>query len=85
MSRQPTARCSGRGRRFATTLLSHRANWSAREPSPAERDLPARFIDAHEWCDAAGALAVAAEDVRVTMPPAPMCFDGRAALVPLLA
>jgi RNA polymerase sigma-70 factor (TIGR02960 family) len=65
-------------------LPSHRADWSAREPSPAERELLARFIDAHERCDAAGALAIAAEDIRVTMPPAPMCFDGRAMLAPLL-
>lgn len=65
-------------------LPSHRTDWSAREPSPAERELLARFIAAHERCDAAVAIAIAAEDIRVTMPPAPLCFDGRAALAPLL-
>jgi RNA polymerase sigma-70 factor (ECF subfamily) len=65
-------------------LPSHRADWMARPPSPAERDLLDRFIDAHQRYDAAAALAVAAEDIRVTMPPYPMVFDGRDALVPLL-
>lgn len=65
-------------------LPSHRTDWSARDPSPAERALLDRFIDAHERCDAAGAVAIAAEDIRITMPPAPMCFDGRAAMAALL-
>jgi RNA polymerase sigma-70 factor (TIGR02960 family) len=69
---------------MAQHLPSHRADWSVREPSPAERELLDRFIDAHERCDAAAALAVAAEDIRVTMPPYPWLFDGRDALVPLL-
>jgi RNA polymerase sigma-70 factor (ECF subfamily) len=65
-------------------LPSHREDWAAREPNPAEKELLERFIDAHERCDAAAALSVAAQDIRVTMPPAPMCFDGHDALVPLL-
>jgi RNA polymerase sigma-70 factor (ECF subfamily) len=69
---------------MAQHLPSHRADWSAREPSPAEKELLERFIDAHERYDAAAALAVAAEDIRVTMPPYPWLFDGREALVPLL-
>ncbi|WP_448624018.1 RNA polymerase subunit sigma-70 [Geodermatophilus sp. URMC 64] len=69
---------------MAQHLPSHRADWSAREPSPAEKELLDRFIAAHERCDAAAALAVAAEDIRVTMPPYPWRFDGRDALAPLL-
>ena len=65
-------------------LPSHRNDWSAREPSPAERDLLDQFIDAHQRCDAAAAVAVAAKDIRVTMPPQPFCFDGRDAIAPLL-
>jgi RNA polymerase sigma-70 factor (ECF subfamily) len=66
-------------------LPSHRLEWSAPGPESAEeRAVLARFIDAHERYDAEAALAVAAEDIRVTMPPAPMCFDGRGALAPLL-
>lgn len=59
-------------------------DWSAREPSAAERDLLARFIDAHERCDAEAAAAIAAEDIRVTMPPYPWCFDGQAMMAGLL-
>jgi RNA polymerase sigma-70 factor (TIGR02960 family) len=68
---------------MAQHLPSHRADWSARRPSAAERDLLTRFIDAHERCDAAAALAAAAGDVRVTMPPYPWLFDGRDALATL--
>lgn len=34
------------------------------------------FIDAHQRCDDAAALAIAAQDIRVTMPPMPYRFDG---------
>ncbi|MER5262229.1 RNA polymerase subunit sigma-70 [Actinosynnema sp. NPDC002837] len=57
-------------------LPSHRNDWTAREPNPRERELLSRFIDAHQRCDAEAAVAIAAEDLRVTMPPAPLCFDG---------
>ena len=65
-------------------LPSHRADWTAREPSPEEKDLLARFIDAHQRYDAEAALAIAATDIRVTMPPNPACFDGHDQLRPLL-
>jgi RNA polymerase sigma-70 factor (ECF subfamily) len=65
-------------------LPSHRLHWSSAEPSPAERDLLERFIDAHERCDAAAAVAIAATDLRITMPPAPICFDGLAVIRPSL-
>ncbi|HEX2895938.1 MAG TPA: RNA polymerase subunit sigma-70 [Marmoricola sp.] len=67
-----------------THLPSHRSDWQARPPSPEEGRLLAAFIDAHERGDAQAALAIAATDVRVTMPPMPMCFDGRDALAGLL-
>jgi RNA polymerase sigma-70 factor (TIGR02960 family) len=57
-------------------LPSHRLDWTAVAPTSDERELLDRFIDAHERCDAAAALAIASEDLRVTMPPYPMCFDG---------
>jgi RNA polymerase sigma-70 factor (ECF subfamily) len=65
-------------------LPSHRLDWSAQEPSAAERELLARFIDAHERCDAAAAVAIASEDLRVTMPPYPYFFDGLAEVAPLM-
>jgi RNA polymerase sigma-70 factor (TIGR02960 family) len=66
-------------------LPSHRNDWSARDPSAAEKELLAAFIDAHERCDAEAAIAAASTDLRITMPPAPMCFDGRDSIYPLLA
>ena len=56
-------------------LPARRAEWSAGEPSAEERALLERFIDAHERCDAAAAVAIAAQDIRVTMPPNPFCFE----------
>ena len=69
---------------MARHLPSHRSDWSVRPPSAAERDLLARFIDAHERCDAVAAAAIAAEDVRVTMPPYPWRFEGLDMLAGLL-
>ena len=44
--------------------------WSApASRATEERVLLERFIDAHERCDAAAAVAIAAEDIRITMPP----------------
>jgi RNA polymerase sigma-70 factor (ECF subfamily) len=65
-------------------LPARRAEWSAGELSAEERALLARFIDAHERCDAAAAVAIAAQDIRITMPPQPFCFEGLAAIAPLL-
>jgi RNA polymerase sigma-70 factor (ECF subfamily) len=56
-----------------------------REPTQHERALLAAFIDAHERADVAASVALMREDIRVTMPPQPMCFEGRDALAPLLA
>jgi RNA polymerase sigma-70 factor (ECF subfamily) len=74
--------------RARATLQEHlpprRAEWSAGEPSAEERALLARFIDAHEQCDAAAALAIASQDLRITMPPHPFRYDGLATIAPLL-
>ena len=75
--------------RARATMQSHlparRAEWSAREPSAEERELVEQFIKAHERCDAEAAIAIAARDIRVTMPPLPYCFDGPDAIRPLMA
>jgi RNA polymerase sigma-70 factor (TIGR02960 family) len=65
-------------------LPSRRLEWSASEPSAEERALLEQFIDAHERCDAAAALAIASKEIRITMPPAPYCFEGIEAITPLL-
>ena len=66
-------------------LPSKRADWSPGAPSDAERALLAKFIEAHERGDAGLAVSIAAEDLRITMPPAPMLFEGIGAIAPLLA
>lgn len=66
-------------------LPERRADWSAPAAGEAERELLARFIRANDEADADLALAIAAEDIRITMPPNPMVFDGRLALEGLLA
>jgi RNA polymerase sigma-70 factor (TIGR02960 family) len=54
-------------------------------PSAEEQALLERFIDAHERADAAAAAALAADDIRITMPPHPWVFEGVDAMRPLLA
>jgi RNA polymerase sigma-70 factor (ECF subfamily) len=75
--------------RARAAMQSHlppsRADWSAREPSAQERALLEQFIDAHERLDAEAAIALAARDLRITMPPFPRSFDGQEAIGPLMA
>ena len=54
------------------------------EPSDEERALLAGFIDAHERGDARAAVAIAAQDIRITMPPYPYLFEGIDVIGPLL-
>jgi RNA polymerase sigma-70 factor (ECF subfamily) len=74
--------------RARATLQQHlparRADWSAPELTEDDRALLAAFIDAHERCDAAAALAVAATDLRITMPPHPVRYDGLDVIRPFL-
>ena len=65
-------------------LPARRADWSAGEPTDEERTLLASFIDAHERGDAAAAIAIAAQDIRISMPPAFVFFEGLDSIAPLL-
>src|SRR5437773_310648 len=65
-------------------LPARRAEWSAGEPSAEERALLQRFMDAHERCDAAAAVSIAAQEIRVTMPPYPWCYEGLDEVRPLM-
>lgn len=65
-------------------LPARRADWSAGEPTDEERSLLASFIDAHERGDAKAAVAIAATDIRVTMPPYPYLYQGINAIRPLM-
>ncbi|TCC28400.1 sigma-70 family RNA polymerase sigma factor [Kribbella sindirgiensis] len=64
-------------------LPARRTDWSVPEPTAQEREVLARFIDAHQRCDAAAAIAIAAEDLRISMPPDRLSFDGLTACLPL--
>jgi RNA polymerase sigma-70 factor (ECF subfamily) len=66
-------------------MPAQRSEWSAGEPTDEERALLASFIEAHERGDAALAVAIASKDLRITMPPLGMVFDGMAVIEPLLA
>jgi ketosteroid isomerase-like protein len=66
-------------------LPPRRAECSAHEPSAQERALLAQFIAAHERLDAEAAIALAAQDLRITMPPHPHSFDGRETIRSLMA
>jgi RNA polymerase sigma-70 factor (ECF subfamily) len=65
-------------------LPSRRADWSAGAPSADERELLDKFIDAHQRGDAVAAVAIAAQDIRITMPPLPVCLEGLEVIGPLL-
>lgn len=65
-------------------LPARRTDWTAPEAGEAERRLLARFIQANDEGDAALALACAAEDIRITMPPSPAVFAGQDDLRTLL-
>jgi len=49
-----------------------------------EQELLARLIDAHERADVPAAVALLRDDVRVTMPPYPLVYNGIAEMILLL-
>jgi RNA polymerase sigma-70 factor (ECF subfamily) len=65
-------------------LPARRAEWSAGVATEEERALLVGFIDAHERGDAVAAMAIAAQDIRITMPPHLLRFDGLDSIAPLL-
>jgi RNA polymerase sigma-70 factor (TIGR02960 family) len=66
-------------------LPTRRADWVSGERTDEERALLAGFIDAHERGDAAAAIAISAQDLRITMPPYPYLFEGIGVIAPLIA
>ena len=65
-------------------LPANRAETASRADAAAhERDLLARFMEAHESGDTSGFAEMLREDVRVTMPPLPEVYEGIDALRPL--
>jgi RNA polymerase sigma-70 factor (TIGR02960 family) len=74
--------------RARATMQQHlpprRSEWATRDANEDERELLARFIAAHERGDAALAVSLAAQDLRITMPPHPYLYQGRDTIGPLL-
>jgi RNA polymerase sigma-70 factor (TIGR02960 family) len=57
---------------------------SAADLTDDERALLQGFIETHESGDTAAAAAMIRDDIRVTMPPNPMLYDGRDAVMELM-
>jgi RNA polymerase sigma-70 factor (TIGR02960 family) len=74
--------------RARTTMHEHlparRVEWSAGIARAEERAILEQFIAAHERCDVDAAMALVAEDIRVTMPPNPFIFEGRTSMAGLI-
>jgi RNA polymerase sigma-70 factor (ECF subfamily) len=59
-------------------LPPHRSEWTARDTSDDERKLLARYLTAWDNADPDALAALMHEDIRLTMPPYPFWFEGRA-------
>ena len=66
-------------------LPERRLEWSPAEPTEEERVVVRRYMQAVERADLAAFAELLAEDVRTTMPPYPMWFQGRDAVMAALA
>jgi RNA polymerase sigma-70 factor, ECF subfamily len=63
-------------------LPQRRTDWApAERPSDEERELLARYLDAHHRGDADALAELLREDARLTMPPHDVWFDGREAIL----
>ncbi len=81
--REQRAAAGARDDAGAPARATRRVDRGRAEP-PRSATLLERFIDAHERCDAEAAVAIAAQDIRVTMPPYPWLFDGLDMVAPLM-
>ncbi|MFB6721434.1 sigma-70 family RNA polymerase sigma factor [Kribbella sp. NPDC056345] len=59
-------------------LPPHRAEWTATPSTTEEQALLRKYVDAWEAGDLDALTALMHEDVRITMPPYPFWFEGRA-------
>jgi len=63
-------------------LGERRTHWArSREPSEEERELLSRYVEAHERADVDALAALLRDDARLTMPPHPVWYDGREAIL----
>jgi RNA polymerase sigma-70 factor (ECF subfamily) len=73
-----------RARATLRTRLPDRDEHRAADPTEVERSLLERYIDAHERADVTELTELVRDDIRITMPPHPWCYDGIPSLTPLL-
>jgi RNA polymerase sigma-70 factor (ECF subfamily) len=67
-------------------LPARRLDWAqATRPTDDERSVLRRFMDAHDRAEVAAFAALLREDARQAMPPHPLWYDGREAMVTLFA
>ena len=63
-------------------LGERRTEWrTGSDPTAEERELLRRYIEAHERADVDALAALLQEHARLTMPPHPTWFEGRAAIL----
>jgi RNA polymerase sigma-70 factor, ECF subfamily len=63
-------------------LGERRTEWApSLGPSEEDRELLRRYVDAHERADAHALADLLREDARLTMPPHPVWYDGRTAIL----
>ncbi|MFC6079742.1 RNA polymerase subunit sigma-70 [Sphaerisporangium aureirubrum] len=70
--------------RARVTVRENRPVRPVASASDVEQRLLRRLIDAHERADADSAVALMREDIRITMPPLPMVYQGLAMVGPML-
>jgi len=76
-----------RGRATLRTHLpvDRRDEWHVSDVTDTERTVLDRYIAAHESGDMTTVLDLIADDIRITMPPAPYLYVGRAGMAELVA
>jgi RNA polymerase sigma-70 factor (ECF subfamily) len=85
-----TAAVNSALQRARATLREHlpadrREDWTAPDVSAAEHAALAGYVAAHESGDLAATLHLITDDIRITMPPAPHLYEGRAGIAELVA
>ncbi len=70
--------------RARATLSRHETPAHGGPVTADERALLAAFISAHQGGDCKASIALLTRDVRVTMPPLPMCIEGVDQVLPLM-
>ena len=66
-------------------MPEQRSDWAPGEPSPEDRLLLERYMDAHDRADPDAIAELLGDEMRFTMPPQPLVYEGPDAFLRLLA